>query len=70
MIQLTNHMKHKKKEDQSVDASGPLRRGGQNNTGSRGREGPGKEKGGGGKKRSMIRSGRRLGEVRKLNGGV
>ena len=54
MIQLTNHMKHKKKEDQSVDASVPLRRGGQNNTGSRGREGYGRVRRGG-KKGGRIR---------------
>jgi hypothetical protein len=38
MIQLTNYMKVKKKEDQSMDASVLLRRGNKIITGSRGRE--------------------------------
>jgi hypothetical protein len=44
-------MEHKKKEDQSVDASVLLRRGNKIILGGRGREGLGKEKGGGWKKR-------------------
>ena len=39
-----------KKEDQSVDTSILLRRGNKISTGSGGREGPGRERGGGGKR--------------------
>ena len=49
MIQLTDHMKFKKKEDQSVDASVLLRRGNKIIMGGRGREGTGRERGGGGR---------------------
>jgi hypothetical protein len=49
MIHLTDHMKLKK-EDQPVDASILLRRRNKIITGSRGREGPGRERGGGGKR--------------------
>ena len=42
-------MKFKKKEDQSVDASVLLRRGNNIILGGRGRKGPGRERGGGGK---------------------
>jgi hypothetical protein len=45
MIQLTNHMELKKKEDQSVDASILHRTGNKTITGSRGREGPGRDRG-------------------------
>jgi hypothetical protein len=42
-LQLTDHMKLNKKEDQSVDASILLRRGNKIITGGRGRKGPGRE---------------------------
>jgi hypothetical protein len=48
-----------KKEDQSVDASVLLRRGNKMIMGGRGREGPGRERGGGGKKEGRMRCGRR-----------
>ena len=47
MIQLTDHMKLKKKEDQSVDASVLLRRGNKIFTGGRGWEGLGRKRGAG-----------------------
>ena len=46
MIQLTDHMKLKKKEDQSVDASVLLRRGNKIIMEGRRREGPGRKIGG------------------------
>jgi len=49
--QLTDHMKLKKKEDQSVDASVLLRRGNKIITGGREREELGRKKGGGEEKR-------------------
>ena len=48
MIQLKDHMKLNKKEDQSVDVSHPLRRWNEIITGGREREGSGWEKGGDG----------------------
>jgi hypothetical protein len=45
-IQLTDHMKLKKKEDQSVNASIPLRRGNKISTGGRGRSWVGEGRGG------------------------
>jgi hypothetical protein len=45
MIQLTDHMMLKKKEDQCVDASVLLRRGNKIITGCRGREGSGRNRG-------------------------
>jgi hypothetical protein len=51
MIQLTDHMKFKKKEDQSVDVSVLLRGGKKILTGDRGWEGLGRKRGEGGGKR-------------------
>ena len=48
MIQLTDHMKLKRKEDQRVDASVLLRRGNKIIKGSRGWEGLGRKRRGGG----------------------
>jgi len=45
MIQLTDHMKLRNKEDQNMDASVLLRKGNKIITGDRGREGPGWERG-------------------------
>jgi hypothetical protein len=45
-IQFTDHMKLKKKEEQSVNASILHRRGNKIIIGGRGREGPGREIGG------------------------
>ena len=62
MIQLTDHMKVKKKEDQSVDASVLLRRGNKIITGARGWEGLGRKRGGREEKSGdRIRCGRRRG---------
>jgi hypothetical protein len=47
MIQLTNHMKLNRKEDQRVDVSILLRRGNNIIKGSRGWEGLGRKRGGG-----------------------
>ena len=47
-IQLTDHMKLKRKEDQRVNASVLLRRGNDIIKGSRGWEGLGRKSGGGG----------------------
>jgi hypothetical protein len=59
-IQVTDHMKLNKKEDQSVDASVLLRRGNKIITGGRGREGPGQEKRGGGEMgQDRVRYGKR-----------
>ena len=61
---LSDHVKLKKEEDQSVDASVLLRRGNKIIMGDRGWEGLGRERGGkeGGEKRgSRIRYGRRWG---------
>jgi hypothetical protein len=67
-------MKLKKKEDQSVDASVLLGRGNKIITGGRGREGPWREKGGGGKEGgagSVVGGDGGEGQrVRKLNRGV
>jgi hypothetical protein len=68
MIKLTDHMKFKKKEDQSVDASILLRRGNKIIRGGRSREGPGMEE----KSRGSIRYGkiryrREVQRVTKLN---
>jgi hypothetical protein len=60
MIQLTDHMKLKKKEDQSVDASVFLTRGNKILRGGRGWEGLGRKRGGKRKKAFRIRCGRRL----------
>jgi hypothetical protein len=49
MMQLTDHVKLKKKKDQSVDAPILLRRGNKIITGCRGKKGPWKERGGRGK---------------------
>jgi hypothetical protein len=71
MIQPTNHVEYKKKEDQSVDASILHRRGNKIITGCRGREGPRREREQGGKKRragsGIGRNGREVQRVRKLN---
>ena len=58
-IQLTDHMKLKRKEDQKVDVSVLLRRGNKIIKRSRGWEGLGRKRRGGGKKRGRIRYGRR-----------
>ena len=50
MIQLMDHMKLKRKEDQRVDASVLLRRGNKIIKGSRGWEGLGRKRRGGGEK--------------------
>jgi hypothetical protein len=50
MLQLTDYMKLKRKEDQRVDASVILRGGNNIIKGSRGWEGLGRKKGGGGGK--------------------
>jgi hypothetical protein len=50
MIQLTDHMKLKRKENQRVDASDLLRRGNKIMKGSRGWGGLGRKKKGGGKR--------------------
>jgi hypothetical protein len=50
MIQLIDHMKLKRKEDQRVDPSGLLRRGNKIIKESRGWEGLGRKKRGGGEK--------------------
>jgi len=66
-------MKLKKEEDQSVDASVLLRRGNKIIMEGRGRERPGRERGGGGKRGAGSGVGGDRGEiqrVRKLNGGV
>ena len=74
MIQPTNHMELKKKENQSMDASILHRRGSKIITRDRRSEGSGRERGGGGKKvGDRIRCERSQGEVqrpRKLNEGV
>jgi hypothetical protein len=49
-VQLTDHMKLKRKEDQRVDASVLLRRGNKRIKRSRGWEGLGKKRRGGGEK--------------------
>ena len=59
MIQLTDHMRLKKKENQRVDASDLLRRGNKIVKGSREWEGLGRKRRGGGKKRGRIRYGKR-----------
>jgi hypothetical protein len=74
MIQLTGHMKLKKKEDQNVDDSVLLRRVNKIIMGDRGREGL-KRKRGGGEEKGLTGSGvggdgGRLQRVRKLNRGV
>jgi hypothetical protein len=56
---LLQHMELKKKEEQSVDASILHRRGNKIITGSRGRVGPGRERGGRGKRGDRIRYGKR-----------
>ena len=68
MIQLTDHMKLKKKEDQSVDASVLPRRGHKMTMGGRGWEGLGRKRGGGGS--DMGGDGEEGQRIRKLNGGV
>ena len=62
-----------KKEDQSVDATILLRKRKKIILGGTGREGPRRERGGGGKNGGSIRCGRRLGEIQmveNLNRGV
>ena len=54
-IQLTDHMKFKKKEDQSVNASVLLRKGNKIITGGRGMKGSGRERGERGRSESRIR---------------
>ena len=54
MIQLTDHMKLKRKEDQRVDASVLLRRGNKIIKGSRGWEGLGRKRRGGKKGKNHI----------------
>jgi hypothetical protein len=49
-IQLTDYLELKKKEDQSMDASNLHRMGNKIVTGGRRREGPRRERGGGGEK--------------------
>jgi hypothetical protein len=63
MVQLTDHMKPNKKEDQSEDASILLRRVSKIIMGGRGREGRERERRGGA--RSGMRRDRK--EVRKMN---
>jgi hypothetical protein len=73
MIQLMDHMKLKKKEDQRVDASALLRRGDKIIKGSRGWEGLGRKRRGRGEKRGrigMVGDGGDVQRVRKLNTGV
>jgi hypothetical protein len=74
MIQLTYHMKLKKKKDKSVDASVLLRRGNKIITGSRGWEGLGRKRE---EERTKGGAGSGMGEdmvdlqrVKKLNRGV
>jgi hypothetical protein len=55
MIQLTDHIKLKRKKDQRVDASVLLRRGNKIINGSRGWEELGRKMKGGGEKRGRIR---------------
>jgi hypothetical protein len=57
MIQLTDHMKLKKKKDQSVYASGLLRKKNKTIMEGRGREVPGRERGEGVKKGGRISCG-------------
>ena len=54
-IQLTDHMKFKKKEDQSVNASILLRKGNKIITGGRGMKGSGRKRGGWGRSGGRIR---------------
>ena len=75
MIQLTDHMKLKKKKDQSVYASGLLRKKNKTIMEGRGREVPGREREEGVKKGARIRCGGEMegGEVqrvRKFKGGI
>jgi hypothetical protein len=73
MIQLTDHMKHKKKEDQSMDASVLPKRVKEIITKGRGRERSGRERGGGGKMWGRIRCRNCWGKVqrvRTLKGGL
>jgi hypothetical protein len=71
MIQFVNHMKLKRKEDQRVDASVLLRRGNSIIKGSRGWDGLGRVRGGGGEKRGRIRGdGGDVQRVSKMNRGV
>ena len=73
MIQPTNRMELKKKEDQSVNSSIPYRRGNKIITGDRGREEPGRERGGRGEKEGtrlekvIGRDRREVQRVRKFN---
>jgi hypothetical protein len=59
MIQLTDHMKFKRKKDQRVDASILLSKGNKIIKGSRGWDGLGRKRRGGGEKRGGIKYGRR-----------
>ena len=73
MIQLTDHMKLKRKEDQRVDASVLLRRGNKIIKGSRGWEGLWRKRREGGEKGAesgMGGDGGDVQRVRKLNRGV
>jgi hypothetical protein len=70
MIQLTDHIKLNKKEDQNVDSSTTLRRGNKIITGGRGREGPGRKRGEGGESEAesgMERYRREIQRVGKMN---
>jgi len=73
MIQLIDHMKFKKKEEQGVDFPVLLRRGNKIFAGGRGWEGLGRKTGGVGEKR-VVRSGMRGDrdyiQIRKLSRGV
>ena len=73
MLQLTDHMKLKTKEDQSVSASVLLRRGNKILTGSIGWEKLGRKRGGGVEREAgsgMRRDRDYIQRVRKLNTGV
>ena len=73
MIQLTDHMKLKRKEDQRVDASVLLRRGNKIIKGSRGWEGLGRMRGGGEEKKWEelgLRGDGDVQRIRNLNRGV
>ena len=61
MIQLTDYMKLKKKEDQIIDASALLRRENKIIMGGRGWEGLGRNRGGGWEKGDRNRCGRKFG---------
>ena len=73
MVQLMDHMKLKRKEDQRVDASVLLRRRNRIIKGSRECEGHGRKRGGGGGKERqnhVWEEMEKMNSVRKLNRGV